>query len=361
MKKWFALATLLILIILSTAAVTLADTTVVTSVEDGYSQGSDGLWYKNSVAYSRTRVYDGTVYSYNSYGQYVPYRSYTYSYVPVSINKTTIVQQLKPPAFVPGWKEKALDIAKQRDEYQSYLKTLDVLGFHGQPYGYNMQSYNIQGSHSYPMSPAIQLGSYGVQGNTTYGYTYNTLKEMYGTTDMNVLYQQSARLTAGAQSLAKEANTDFSGLVGQAGTNAARVAEILAKAQAASIALRAARADSSVRIQTSSSGTLPVPTFVPPTPGGDPGTGGASSELSIRGAKVFLENVGVPKCASCHSGKTLKGNFDILAYPNMSAEQKELVWNRIFTHDRDKMMPRDASGGPGTRLTASEKQAFVTN
>jgi hypothetical protein len=304
------------------------------------------------------------------------------------INNTRTI--IKAPAFVPGWQEEMLKVARKRDEHQTYLRALSLLGFQGQIYQpfpnavrVNQQRYQYGASQGYPYSNSQYraVGSYGAQGNTAYGYSYNFVKDLYGSTDLNALYQQSSMLTKGAQDLAGQAQGDFSALVNQAGSNAARVAEILAKGEAASKALQAATASSSSTVVEGSSSSG----IAPPMSGasnGDSGNGGETisssnpasgpavvggnsggSSSAVAQAKAFLINVGIPRCGSCHlakDGKEPSGKFSILTYPTMNAAQKEKVWDRIFTSDETKRMPRLPGGGHGT-LSIKERKAFLNN
>ena len=317
----------------------------------------DGFWWSGGAAYTRTQVWNPVTYTRDYYGRlYANPQTYYWSYARVPV----IVKKVQLPAKAPvGWRTQLLELAKQRDLYEgkmrllavdqkAYIDSIAALGLTG---NYKWEGYGTSGYGSQSLYSSRST-SYGASGLTQYGYSVKSVREMYGETNLNTLYQQSARLTAGAQALAGKANTEFSGLVSAAGDNAARVAEILAQAEAAERALKAARLPASTKETTTitGSGTAALP---PPRP--------VEEDLSIAAATDFLKTVGIPRCASCHSGNTIKGGFDILKYPTMTDEAKSKVWERIITKDETKRMPRLASGAVGPKLTPAEQKKFFAN
>jgi hypothetical protein len=253
-------------------------------------------------------------------------------------------QEYTPPALPsykdPGWRSKVIDVVRDRDEAAAYANALKALGV-TQPTAY--------------ANPAF--GSYGASGSTGYGYTYETLRSAYGETNLNSLYQQAGRLTQGAQQLAGQAHTEFSGLVQQAGDSAGRVAEQLARGQAAAQALRAAAGQSVEATKTTVIGggtTTTLPT-VEPTATAEPV---AEPNVSVQSGKVFLERVGLPKCGSCHGQKEPKGGFSILDYPTADPEKRQKVLARLFHPSPEKRMPQTADG-KHVPLSAAELKAFI--
>lgn len=286
------------------------------------------------------------------------------------VYKATVAEALaaKPVDYTPGWQKKLLDIAAQRDktesklrlqamDYNAFQQSLKALGLEGNfrwnGYGQAI-NYGTGFAHSYGQG-SVNLGSYGGNGNTLYGYSYSTIKDVYGDTNLNTLYQQAARLTQNAQTLAGQATTDFTDLVGKEGENRARVAEILAQAQAASQALQAAKPQARERTETR------VFSFRTEADGNGgvkvvPIEGGGEQPIAQpRDAAVFQTLIKT-KCASCHSGDKKEGGFDIATYGGLDALKKTKVWNRLLTPDQDKRMPK---GQPA--LTADEIRLFVTN
>jgi hypothetical protein len=352
---------------------------------DGYTYGN-GYWYRQGYAYTRQKVYYPISYAYNACGYLVQQPStYYYSYTQVD-NAPPYVPSV--PAYNPDWKTQLLELARQRDAFEgalrksdldqrSYLEAIKALGLsgnfywpnyggYGASYGYMGHNYYNHGyGYNYGYVPPV------VQGNTTYGYSVNTVKELYGSTDLNALYQQSARLTQGAQTLANQANSDFAGLVGQAGTNAGRVAEILARAQAARTALEATQLPPGSKTTITESGSItapgapvaPMPVPGPKTSVMPQGPMPKADDIGdqARSDALFLKTIAMPRCGACHSGKVTKGDLDITLYPSFDLERKKRVWVRLMTDNRDKLMPRNPDGGPGTPLSAQELQEFLSH
>lgn len=285
------------------------------------------------------------------------------------------VEAPKAADYTPDWKKKLLDIAAARDkvegrlriqalDHQTYLEALKALGLEGNfkwnGYGTAPVYPNAGATHTYGYNNAgsVNLGNFGANGNTIYGYSYSSIKDVYGDTNLNSLYQQAARLTQNAQQLAGQATTDFSDLVGKEGENRARVAEILAKAQAAKAALDAATPQTRTReesrvfsfsaVSDGNGGVKVVPIE---------GNGAAAQPAAVTGeAQQFR----VQACAACHSGANKKGGFDIASYPTLNLEQKAKVWERVFSTDPEKVMPRSKDGKPAP-LPAEGKKKFVAD
>lgn len=299
--------------------------------------------------------------------------------------KETVAQALanKPVDYTPDWQKKLLDIAANRDkvesklrlraaDYQAFQSGLKALGlqenFHWNNYGqfpgggFASPHYGTGGSGYGTVTSNVHLGTYGNNGNTLYGYSFNSIKDVYGDTNLNALYQQAARLTQNAQTLAGQATGDFHDLVGEEGQNRARVAEILANAQVARAAIEAAKPQTRTRSESRTfsfkaeedgkGGTKITPV--------SPEEAAKQGISQPRGAGLSRQQVFATKCAACHSGADKKGGFDVEAYDHMDLDQKSKVWGRLFTTDKDKIMPRNADGGPGTPLTAAEKKAVVS-
>ena len=380
MRIGVTFGTLLLTLLCLPSGNNAADNRTPVDLVEGYLQYKDDpLWHKGGKRYVRSSkttpaqlVWSGR---YGCYTQVPASITYEFTEVPDDEPTVAVVPILKPPPFRPGWKEQVLDVARQRDEYSTYLAAINALGYKGQFYDPGLAtSFNLPFKVGLlpppPLLPDIKgssyslnLGTYGVQGATQYGYSYNSLREMYGTTDLNALYQQAARLAQGSQQLTGQATGDFSKLVGQAGADAVRVAEILAKGQAARQALEAANAAPSQRLQVQGLGTT-VPGFqggyeLVPAPRQFQ-YGQAAGEFEMPSSpEQFLLRVGIPLCSSCHGNGNTKGNFDIRQYPNLPLEQKVIVWSRLLNPDPAKRMPQSQSGGPGQPITHAQFRAFV--
>lgn len=299
--------------------------------EDGYVF-ADGYWFKGGVAYSREKQWEKEYYTANTYnGCYcTPYQTYKWVY-------TWKYTKAPLPSYKSAdWRLKLLDIAAARDkvegvmrvnalEQQSFTEAVGALGLSGNFY---WQGYGRNPVKGY--EPGVHLSAAGVNASTVYGYSYSSVADVYGSTDLNVLYQQSARLTEGAQALAGEANTGFQGLVGQEGNNRARVAEILAKGQASSQTLKASEASPSSHTSTTVTATGVQP-------------------------NVFLKLSGPATCVECHSGQKVSGGFDISKFnpATASAEVRQKVVARLVTNDPKLRMPL---GKPA--LTAEQAMQF---
>ncbi len=316
----------------------------------------DGFYWNGSKAYSRQLYqYPG----YWSYGVYYP-GAYYYQYteVPVATEYKTKTVTYNDP----GWRSKLLDIAAQRDKFEGeirknaheqayFMDAVKGLGLTGnfRWNGYGEVPPSVAGGYSYGGQGYIS--TYGANASTKYGYSYNSLSQLYGDGDLNQLYQAASQLAHNAQKLGGEATGQFSALAGQEGANRARVAEILAKGQMAQQILQA--------LETAPSGVTKGFSFkfnekgvFEKTEAGVPPK--VKGELSDQFATVAKN-----RCASCHNSIDKKGGFDVYDYPTLSTEDKQKVWLRLVTENETLMMPKAVDGGPGKRLTPDEFRAFL--
>ena len=331
-----------------------ADAETVTTVtnEDGFSF-RDGVWWKDGLPYQRAQESSGGGWYRDYYGHsYYVKPSYYYRYYRVALVTKTVVP--KPPAYGADWQVKMLEYARQRDDYQAYLDALKAMGLQGQRYGFQ-QGYSA--SHAAPAA----------QGSSQYGYSYQQIQTAYGDLNLNTLYQQQGRLVQGAQQLAGQGLRDHTDLVAQAGDNQARVAEILAKAQAARAVLEGVNPQPSIRTETTIKGGGRSSEFRPGAAKGREGMPPAKDdpeEAAIQDATRFLEQVGIPKCGACHGPQNPKGNFEILKYPQLGGEAKAKVWARLLHADPEKRMPRKGTvedSKPGEPLSAADLKQFLTH
>jgi hypothetical protein len=342
---------------------------------DGYYTYRDGYWWYAGCAYTRVKVWDPQSYYYDACGRAYPYaRTWHWEYSQVASAPTYTTPAYTPAVSSsdPHWKGKLLDIAAARDrgeielrktsvDHAAFLQSVQALGLQGnfaiQGYGQALlyPGFALPGfAHGTAAYGNANLGTFGANADALYGYSYNQLREAYGELNMNTLYQQAARNTQTAQALGGQAHTEFSGLVGQAGDNQARIAEILAKAQAAKIALDAANPQASSKTQTST-------TIVGSTPAA-PATGVAAAAATAGDdGALFMRNVVSPRCLACHSGGNLKGGLDLTGYLSFPPEKKDLVRERVYASDPARRMPRGKDGGPGPALPAEEKAGFATH
>lgn len=346
------------------------------TVRDGYTF-NNGYWYQGKTpyySYAHTAYNYVPTYAYNSYGGYSTYYSpqaytyYTYEQAPYEQPKAAA------PTAPAGWKTELLNLAGKRDDYLAYLNALKALGL-PQP----LQSpYPAQQQAPAPgYAPAYNNVPYAMNANTLYGYSYSTVKDVYGDTNLNTLYQQAARLTQNAQSLAGQAQGDFSSLVQQEGGNRSRVAEILAKAQAAAAALKAAEAAPGVHVESRASATVSGASGTTTTEGSpievQPGAAPQQQysqpqaqqapqaqqygQPQARAFADLLQN----RCASCHSGKDPAGKLTLTpeTYGQMSLSDKaRVVWPRLTHPDPHKRMPRGDKAQP---LSPEELRMFYNH
>jgi hypothetical protein len=376
--------------------------------EDGYEYRG-GLFWQGGKAYTRnyrerTVQVPYTAYSYSpgGYGGYnyaTPYTAYRtktvyyWDYVPVSY------PQAETPSYGKGWQDRLLSIAANRDklegnlrtaalDHQAYISAVNILGLAG---NFRLPGYGTAPTYpSYSAPHAPYAAPYAAaQGNTLYGYSYANVKDLYGDTNLSTLYQQAARLTQNAQTLAGQGHTDFSDLVAKEGGNRARVAEILAKGQSAVAALQAANPQAqthteqrtfSFRLEQGANGASTLVPVQPPAqpevgadqqpqpgqqpPAGQPGQPGQAPRAPGTQAppmprdndeafRALLAN----RCARCHGDTEPKGAFRVLAYPSLSPGDKMGVWRRIMARDSKRMPPPDS----GPALTQEEIRMFLTH
>lgn len=351
---------------------------------DGYVDGGytyhNGYWWNGDHAYSRTwanrLVYKPTWhngYYYQSYPCYEGYWAYTYYPSAVRYVEKPVVKAVEKVSYKdPSWRQQLLDIAAARDkvegelrksalEHNEYLEAVNALGLTGnfRWNGYGDPPAWPQGYRGYGAPTAsLQLGSHGVQGNTVYGYSTSTVADLYGNTDLNALYQQSAKLTEQAQDAGTRANDNFNARVEQATASKERVAEALARGAAARAALEAAAGPPTARVETrttgsgstttTSTGTGPAPAATPP------------AVLSITaGDKLRVWQASSDaRCVSCH--KDGKNGFNPATFPSMTADQKAAVTERLLSTDPGHRMPKGPNGTPGKTLPADELRAWLS-
>ena len=290
------------------------------------ANGSD-TYLDNGVLYQRElawyQYWDGCRWQWASY----------YVYKPVA------------KASDPDFRVKLLDLAAARDGREqanraealrqtNFLEAVEALGLTG---NFRLNNY---GADTYPARASAQapLSSAGVNGQTIYGYSYSSIADVYGV-DLNALYQQASRLTQNAQTLAGQAHTDFSDVLKQEGANRARVAEILAKGQAAAQVAKAVEASQTVRVESREFRFRVEPD---------------GKITQIPEPTATISGVFAPaKCVGCHAGTKKEGGFAVALFPKMSVEDKRKVWELLVSPDLTKRMPK---GQPA--LTAEELKVF---
>lgn len=324
---------------------------------NGYYIGADGWYYTKDKYYYRDRcgyrrwkwVYNKTIYKVS--GTYHPGGS--------SYGAAGGYNYITPGT--EGWRQKLLAIAEQRDKYEAaqrtsalehneFLEAVKALGltgnFHWENYGMAPtlanNAYSTYGASGYSHYPTQQ-------GATIYGYS--TVADVYGDVDLGALYQQALRLGEQAQTYGAAAARDSKTLIAQEGENRARVAAILAEAQATREKLDAARPTSQsqirthqFRINTHSGGGQPGA-----TPDEATDAGGGVSALGANPLLTLVSN----KCVRCHGGAKTEAGLDLRDLTKLTADQGTAVLARIVDPDPERMMPK---GGPP--LSVQERMLF---
>lgn len=342
---------------------------------DGYYvYTGDSYYWNGNNAYTRYWVSTPGYYC----GSYYPsgYYRYTYHHAHVASVYTTPVYSPTVNYTDPGWRSKLLDIAAARDKAeaqirknafeQAYFKeAVQTLGLTG---NFRWDSYGVSPPYSYSPIPSVPYGSYGslqyssagVNGSTLYGQTYNSIASVYGDANLSQLYQQANRLAENAQKLSGQAVSDFGSLVGNEGQNRAKIAEILARSQAAAEFLKSLEAPS---------GKVETKTFTFKVV---PGADGKMQIQKMEQPQVPImpnvnEDVGklweqsATKCLTCHSGVRKDGGFDVTQYRTLSPQQKMVVIGRLTTKDASKRMPRTADGKAFDPMPDNELDLWFKN
>jgi mono/diheme cytochrome c family protein len=260
-------------------------------------------------------------------------------------------KQALPDYTDPQWRTKILGIVAQRVEQQNYAESLRLLGFANVMAGYG------------PVFPAESQYSQGqafaAQGNTLWGYSFSQLAQLYGDANPAVLYQMANSQTQGAQALAGQAQSGFNQLLAVDGENRAKLASIMLRGEAAERVLRAL-VEPGGKVETKGFSFQVTPGGPNQLPKIQRSDAGVAPEQKQALAAAW-QSVAQAKCAGCHAGADAKGGFQISAYPGLTMEQKQLVWERIASRDAAKQMPRLADGKPGTPLTGDELKLFLLN
>jgi mono/diheme cytochrome c family protein len=334
---------------------------------DGYSNGygsaegytyRDGYWWLNGQAYTRARVQESYYYWHRNC-RYLAYR-WVWAYTPVSGVTTTKV--INPSE--DGWRDKLLDIAKQRDQYEGRMRTsavehnefvesVKLLGMEGNfrwnGYGYEMAYAQNPGA---AIAAAQQAYSQfpTPQGNSVYGY--RELADVYGNVDLGALYNQAMRLREQSYGNESKATSEVHGLVDGLGSNIAKIKEIEAKGQAAAAALSASAAKDRATVlrefwSTYDSRTKGAPS--PATPSqGQPQAAQAGS----------LQGIIQQKCAACHNSEKKNGGLDLSNLAQITEAQTNKILERIIHPDPTKRMPIREDLSPGEPLSKNEVAAF---
>jgi mono/diheme cytochrome c family protein len=215
-------------------------------------------------------------------------------------------------------------------------------------------SINTDNSTTHSYTYNITYGQLPVQqGSTLYGYSYASVADVYGNTDIGALYNQAIRLAGDANAYADRANTNAMSMVAQAGRERAKVAEILAKgqviAQANASAAALAHAVSpgqEVNVQSSSNTVVNGSTSV--TKGNGQTVVERDQAPVPQGAvqKIFNDS-----CVKCHRTGKEAGGLNLEDASKLTADEVQSVLARITTGDPAKRMPKSDGTGPAESLS----------
>lgn len=191
-------------------------------------------------------------------------------------------------------------------------------------YNTNSVSYTYNVSYSQPAAH---------QGNTQYGVS--DIASFYGDIDFGAAFNQAARLADSAQQLSAKATAGYSDLLTTTSADRTRVAEILAKGQAAAQTLSAVKAGNSVTIQRTNEAHAQVETAAPQA----------------------LPNLGTTeaKCARCHNAQTAEqlGNGNVLpSFSQFTAEQARAGFRYITRLDESNCAKK-------AQLSEDEQQSLA--
>lgn len=311
----------------------------------------DGLYWRDGLSYTRTSTWVPAASRWSGGVCYTKPGYYSYSYVRYNRAAAPAISY-KDPDF----EEKLLDIVKQRDRQQGEIqrdivrhfrfeRMVDKLGLQG---NFRIENYglvpygNFYGQTTHQIVPNART-SYGV-------HSFNSLSSIYNEPKLDTYAQYSYSLAKEANAAARASNAEFNGVTGQIGANHARVAEIIAKGQAASQfadKIFQMLEPNATQVQTQSY-TFKV---------GPDQRGGLAVE-QVDGVPAEFKIVAAAKCASCHNAKSPAGGFNVWDFPRLDDRAATVVFERIFDADPNRRMPRANGGGPGESLTADETRAF---
>ena len=328
--------------------------TLPTYYAQSYYQPSYNYGYTPSYSSGGVDYYDGNYHTHSAgtyNGVWYPAGQYAWK------NGQWVGQnsQLAVPVAPKDWKTELLKVAEKRDEYAAYAAALRALGVSPPPAGGFTPPPGVGMGGGYGVNMNTNLGTYGAQGTSLYGY--QSVRELYGDANISTLYQQAAQLAQNAQALGGEAAQQFQASVSREGENRSRVAEILARSQAAATALRAAQGSES---HQSMSITRVEPQGPPADQGPPRARLGNANQPPADPAFVKLAS---ETCLRCHDstkqdGNKFEGRFDLRAYPTMSLKEKvEKVIPRLMLPESDeKHMPKG-----GKSLNPAEIRLFLSN
>ncbi|WDI43378.1 hypothetical protein [Bremerella sp. P1] len=195
--------------------------------------------------------------------------------------------------------------------------------------------------------PVSNTQPIAAQGTSVYGYS--SLAGSYNQVDLGLLYNQAARLSDQAQQLAGQAHLDFAGLVQAESQSRAEVAEIVARGQAAALALQATQGGPSFnreprsfsfRASQDAQGGWSVEPLTEAK--GKPSFELAEVPLETRASELLKS-----KCVRCHNDSSQQGGLNLLG--PVTPDQQEAIWDEVSSGS----MPQS-----GPALSAAELEVL---
>ena len=307
------------LLVLAYSASAFADSYAVGLSIDGYTKQSDGYWWRGQAAYSLKRIP-----VYQGYTNCVAY--YKNQWIPQAVIykekviEKPVYQALEKVTYTDkDWREKILDIAEKRDEQKAFLEAVNALGFSEIQ---QTKKYQAQNNNSYGYRLNQSRYNYAPQGNTVYGYSVGSLAQVYGDNDVSLWMQQASRAQNAAQITAEKGLGGMLQAIELEGSNRARVATILAKAQLLK-SLDAEETVTNTQVEVSGHST--------------------GSPVFQAQAQAGLQGIFQQRCYSCHSGNKTDGGVDLTLWDQFQPQQQKQVWDQVSTGK----MPK---GGPALNL-----------
>lgn len=340
-----------------------ADGVETGSVDQGFLLKSDGFWYDGAGDPHTRTSYTVTTYYRDAYGCLYPSTSYKYTYSRAAVKTIEKEKAYTPPPapeFKPGWKEKLLDNLNQRDEYQTYLKALDLAGYKGQSYDPYPQAHAKPGlaaiDPSQPgMANNVNLGSFGVNGNTIMGYSSRLIAEQYGDNALPLMQQAYAQSVQASQSSGTAAQRGLGALAFQEQKNRAEIVRMFAQTEATR---RIWEPQSSAKLdlqylKIDGDAGSANPSVIPPVNPTNPVVPNPS-------LGQFWSASATQNCISCHAGTKLEGGYDVTKFPSMTADKQSETIFRLTTRDVTKRMPKDHPALPPGQIAVWMQVAAST-
>lgn len=286
-----------------------------------------------------------------AYGQYGGFAD-----VPVNqSNNSSTGLVVNQASSTPTWKYERYSYWQCGREYYGYRPVLQSATPAGPiansitPIG----SVNTDNSTTHSYTYNITYGQLPVaQGNTLYGYSFSSVADVYGNTDIGALYNQAIRLAGDANAYADKANTNAMSLVAQAGRERTKVAEILAKGQV----IAQANASAAALAQSVSPG--PEVNVVQSAV-----TKGSGETVVNRDpspvAPGSVQKIFNQYCVKCHRAGKEAGGLNLEDAAKLSQQQADSVIQRITSPRAELRMPKPEGNGAPESLPIEDIKTII--